>query len=30
MDRLTKLREAIGGPLEAAAADAQRHLVSLT
>ncbi|HXD94902.1 MAG TPA: nicotinate-nucleotide--dimethylbenzimidazole phosphoribosyltransferase [Candidatus Acidoferrum sp.] len=30
MDRLTKLREAIGGPLEAAAADAQRHLDSLT
>jgi nicotinate-nucleotide--dimethylbenzimidazole phosphoribosyltransferase len=30
VDRLTKLREAIGGPHEAAAADARRHLDSLT
>ena len=30
MDRLTKLREAIGGPHEAAAAEARRHLDALT
>ncbi len=30
MDRLTKLREAVGGPQRAAAATAQRHLDALT